>query len=162
MLFLKKSCSFYSIPVCINKINKLNSSGLAGTFTTVLIENYNLNKTATENNAAIEAWIGISQDIPPIIVAVLAGFLQQVLGARMLLIISAVPSILSWLVVASLPPHSLPAILISRTLTGLASGLLTGNSYLADMANNNNRSSLKMVEVSPVTGKSSNQSKFQL
>ena len=121
---------------------------MAGTFTTVLIENYNLNKTSGEHDPTTEAWIGISQDIPPIMVAILAGFLQQILGARMLLIISAVPSLLSWLVVALLTPKSFPAILASRLLAGLASGLLTGNSYLADLANNNNRSSLKMVEVS--------------
>ena len=121
---------------------------MAGTFTTVLIENYNLNKTSGEHDPTIEAWIGISQDIPPIMVAILAGFLQQILGARMLLIISAVPSLLSWLVVALLTPKSFPAILTSRLLAGLASGPLTGNSYLADLANNNNRSSLKMVEVS--------------
>ena len=121
---------------------------MAGTFTTVLIENYNLNKTSGEHDPTTEAWIGISQDIPPIMVAILAGYLQQILGARMLLIISAVPSLLSWLVVALLTPQSFPAILASRLLAGLASGLLTGNSYLADLANNNNRSSLKMVEVS--------------
>ena len=121
-----------------------------GTFTTVLIENYNLNKTSRETTAAIEAWIGISQDIPPIIVAVLAGLLQQIFGARRLLIASAVPSVLSWLVVAVSSPTSLFAILLSRTFAGLASGLLTGNSYLADLASDNNRSSLKMVEVSAV------------
>ena len=121
-----------------------------GTFTTVLIENYNLNKTSGENTAAIEAWIGISQDIPPIIVAVLAGLLQQIFGARMLLIVSAVPSLLSWLVVAVSSPRSLVPILLSRMFAGLASGLLTGNSYLADLASDNNRSSLKMVEVSAV------------
>ena len=121
-----------------------------GTFTTVLIENYNLNKTSGENTAAIEAWIGISQDIPPIIVAVLAGLLQQIFGARMLLIVSAVPSLLSWLVVAVSSPRSLVPILLSRMFAGLASGLLTGNSYLADLASDSNRSSLKMVEVSEV------------
>ena len=121
---------------------------MAGTFTTVLIENYNLNKTSGEHDPTIEAWIGISQDIPPIIVAVLAGFLQQTLGARKLLIISAVPSVLSWVVMTAWSPTSLVAITTSRSLAGLASGLLTGNTYLADLANNNNRSSLKMVEVS--------------
>ena len=64
------------------------------------------------------------------------------------MIVSAVPSLLSWLVVAVSSPRSLVPILLSRMFAGLASGLLTGNSYLADMASNNNRSSLKMVEVS--------------
>ena len=95
----------------------------------------------------MEALIGILSDVPPIIMAVLGGILQQLVGPRRLLMVTAVPSLLSWLVLA-LWPQSLTSILLSRILAGLGNGLLTGNSYLADMAGNTNRSSLKMVEVS--------------
>ena len=73
-----------------------------------------------------DAVIGIIQDIPPVIFAVAGGFLQQRFGPKKLLISSAVPSILSWVVVG-LWPNSFITILSSRLLAGLANGLLTGN-----------------------------------
>ena len=73
-----------------------------------------------------EAVIGVIQEIPPILFALIGGFLQQKVGPKKLLISSAVPSILSWVVVA-LWSQSFLAILSSRLLAGLASGLLSGN-----------------------------------
>ena len=127
------------------------SSGMGGSITTVLIEQYEkTNKTedmseATE--AVREAMIGTFQDIPPILVAILGGFLQQMFGPRKLLIVSALPSILSWLILAA-DPLSFPCILLSRLMTGFSNGLLTGNVYLANVASSANISSLKMIEVS--------------
>ena len=79
-----------------------------------------------EEDSVRDAVIGIAQDIPPIIFAVAGGFLQQRFGPKKLLISSAVPSILSWVVVG-LWANSFVAILSSRLLAGLANGLLTGN-----------------------------------
>ena len=73
-----------------------------------------------------DALIGIIQDIPPIIFALAGGFLQLRFGPKKLLISSALPSILSWVVVG-LWPDSFGAILSSRLLAGTANGLLTGN-----------------------------------
>ena len=73
-----------------------------------------------------DAVIGIIQDIPPVIFAVAGGFLQQRFGPKKLLMSSAVPSILSWVVVA-LWPDSYIVILSSRILAGTANGLLAGN-----------------------------------
>ena len=124
------------------------SSGMNGSFTTVLIEQYEkTNKTSSTSEAVREAMIGTFQDIPPIIVAVLGGFLQQMFGPRKLLIVSAVPSILSWVLVAS-DPASFTCILLSRLMAGFSNGLLTGNVYLANVASTSNIPSLKMVEVS--------------
>ena len=103
-------------------------SGINGNFTTVLIKHYNdvVRDQEEEEDSVRDAVIGITQDLPPIIFAVAGGFLQQRFGPKKLLISSAVPSILSWLVVA-LWPNSFSAILSSRLLAGLANGLLTGN-----------------------------------
>ena len=79
-----------------------------------------------EEDCVRDAVIGIAQDIPPIIFAVAGGFLQQRFGPKKLLISSAVPGILSWLVLA-LWSQSFIAILSSRLMAGIANGLLTGN-----------------------------------
>ena len=103
-------------------------SGINGNFTTVLIKYYNdvVRDKEEEEDSGSDAVIGIAQDIPPIIFAVAGGFLQQRFGPKKLLISSAVPSILSWVVVG-LWANSFVAILSSRLLAGLANGLLTGN-----------------------------------
>ena len=122
---------------------------MSGSFTTVLIEHYEkMNKTGSSSSseAVREAMIGTFQDIPPILVAVLGGFLQQLFGPRKLLIVSAVPSLLSWLLVAA-APFSFTAILVSRLMAGFSNGLLTGNVYLVNIASTNNIPSLKMLEV---------------
>ena len=114
----------------INQIccNLKSLSGINGNFTTVLIKHYNdvVKDQEEEEDYLSDAVIGIAQDIPPIMFAVAGGFLQQWFGPKKLLISSAVPSILSWVVVA-LWPNSFSAILSSRLLAGLANGLLTGN-----------------------------------
>ena len=101
-------------------------SGINGNFTTVLIKHYNDVRKEEEEDSLSDAVIGTAQDIPPIIFAVAGGFLQQRFGPKRLLISSAVPSILSWLVVA-VWPNSFSSLLSSRLLAGLANGLLTGN-----------------------------------
>ena len=103
-------------------------SGINGNFTTVLIKYYNdvVRDQEEEEDSVRDAVIGIAQDIPPIIFAVAGGFLQQRFGPKKLLISSAVPSILSWVVVG-LWPNSFITILSSRLLAGLANGLLTSN-----------------------------------
>ena len=103
-------------------------SGINGNFTTVLIKYYNdvVRDKEEEEDSGSDAVIGIAQDIPPIIFALAGGFLQQRFGPKKLLISSAVPSILSWVVVG-LWANSFIAILSSRLLAGLSNGLLTGN-----------------------------------
>ena len=103
-------------------------SGINGNFTTVLIKHYNdvVRDQDEEEDSVRDAVIGIIQDIPPIIFALAGGFLQQRFGPKRLLISSAVPSILSWVVVG-LWANSFVAILSSRLLAGLANGFLTGN-----------------------------------
>ena len=103
-------------------------SGINGNFTTVLIKYYNdvVRDQEEEEDSGSDAVIGIAQDIPPIIFALAGGFLQQRFGPKKLFISSAVPSILSWVVVG-LWADSFIAILSSRLLAGLSNGLLTGN-----------------------------------
>ena len=130
-------------------------SGMTGSFTTVLIDHYEqLNHTSprpglgssAEDQDMMEAMIGTFQDIPPIVVAVLGGFLQQLFGPRKLLIASAIPSIFSWVFVA-VNPSSITFILLSRVSAGLANGLLSGNVYLSNIASPKYIGSFKMVEV---------------
>ena len=128
---------------------------MAGSFTTVLIEHYeHLNSSSSahklraldDDKDVMEAMLGTFQDIPPIIVAVLGGFLQQLFGPRKLLIVSAIPSIFSWVFVA-LNPSSITFLLLSRVSAGLANGLLSGNVYLSNIASPKYIGSFKMVEV---------------
>ena len=133
-------------------------SGMMGSFTTVLIDHYEqLSQTSprpglgssAEDQDMMEAMIGTFQDIPPIVVAVLGGFLQQLFGPRKLLIASAIPSIFSWVFVA-VNPSSITFILLSRVSAGLANGLLSGNVYLSNIASPKYIGSFKMVEVNTV------------
>ena len=103
-------------------------SGVDNNFTTILIKYYNdvVKDPEESENSVRDALIGVTQEIPPILFAVAGGLLQQRFGPKKLLISSAVPSMLSWVVVG-LGPNSFIAILSSRLLAGLANGLLTGN-----------------------------------
>ena len=128
------------------------SSGMTGSFTSILIDHYstlskkNENSTAENNKDMIEAAIGTFQDIPPVIMAILGGFLQQLFGPKKLLIASAVPNIFSWILVA-LNPSSITFLLLSRVAAGLASGLLSGNVYLSNISSPKYIGSFKMIEV---------------
>jgi len=131
------------------------SSGMTGSFTTILIEHYDhmknnsaedAERSAEDREDMTEAMIGTFQDIPPIIVAVLGGFLQQLFGPRKLLIVCAIPSIMSWVFVAVFP-SSITFILLSRFSAGLANGLLSGNVYLSNIASPKYIGSFKMVEI---------------
>ena len=62
---------------------------------------------------------GTFDEIPPIAIAILGGFLQQLFGPKNMLIVSAVPSILSW-VLLGLAPDSVLSLLVSRACAGLA------------------------------------------
>lgn len=53
-------------------------SGMASSFTTILIEHYEQSFPSARDLHVVEAMLGTFQDIPPILVAVLGGFLQQV------------------------------------------------------------------------------------
>ena len=131
---------------------------MTGSFTTVLIEHYEQLNTSPSSQEQItqgddqdimEAMIGTFQDIPPIIVAVLGGFLQQLFGPKKLLIASTIPSICSWVFVA-LYPSSITCLLLSRVSAGLASGLLSGNVYMSNIASPKFIGSFKMVEVNNI------------
>ena len=128
---------------------------MAGSFTSVLIEHYeqlNVSSSSHEESSQEEgqdvmvAMIGTFQNIPPVIVAVLGGFLQQLFGPRKLLIVSTIPSVLSWVCVA-LYPSSITCILLSRVSAGLANGLLSGNVYMSNIASPKFIGSFKMIEV---------------
>ena len=53
------------------------------------------------------------EDYPPLVLATLGGLLQQVFGSRRLLQATAVPTLLTWLVII-FDPQSLPCLLASR------------------------------------------------
>ena len=81
------------------------------------------------------------------VMGILSGFLQQSLGPKRILQVTALPGLLSWLLVV-INPDSPHLALTSRFMAGLCNGLLTANVYAADMSSTKHRSSLKMVEVS--------------
>ena len=118
---------FKAFRIYVLIIKYLTPSGINSNFTTVLIKYYNdvVNPNEAENPLS-DAVIGVIQEIPLIIFALVGGFLQQKFGPKKLLISSAVPSILSWVVVA-VWSHSYQGIIVSRLLAGLAAGLLSGN-----------------------------------
>ena len=144
---------------------------MAASFTTVLIEHYEKHFSSSKDEFAsnkdlVEAMIGTFQDIPPIIVALIGGYLQQVFGPRKVLIASGFPSILSWILVAagkirkkillfvandldlfSTGPSTISCLLMSRICAGLAFGLLSGNVYMVHVTSDANIGSMKMVEV---------------
>ena len=108
---------------------------MSASFTTILIEHYEKTfKNSTDpfetNKDIVEAMLGtfqvvinnhlttlsprtLLQDIPPILVSVMGGFLQQMYGPKRILMVSAVPSILSWFLVA-LGSSSISILLMSR------------------------------------------------
>ena len=99
---VKSYVIFYSLSIKVSVI----FSGMAASFTTVLIEHYEKHFSSSKDEFAsnkdlVEAMIGTFQDIPPIIVALIGGYLQQVFGPRKVLIASGFPSILSWILVAA-------------------------------------------------------------
>ena len=53
------------------------------------------------------------EDYPPLVLATLGGFLQQLFGARRLLQAAAIPTVLTWVVIIA-NPKSLPCLLLSR------------------------------------------------
>ena len=63
-----------------------------------------------------------------------------------MLIVSSLPSIVSWLLLV-LGPGSAPCLLLSRAAAGLAGGLLTANVYLPCVASYKFMGTLKMIEV---------------
>ena len=79
--------------------------------------------------------------------AVFGGILQQLYGAKKLLIVSAIPSFISWILIAT-SPDSVPALLLSRFSAGIASGLLIGNIYVQNAASVHFFGPFKMIEVS--------------
>ena len=55
----------------------------------------------------------VLEDVPPVVLAPLGGIFQQMFGSKKLLVASAVPSLLSWIVIAA-RPASIPFLLSSR------------------------------------------------
>ena len=53
------------------------------------------------------------EDYPPLVLATLGGFLQQLFGSRRLLQAAAVPTLLTWVVIIA-NPESMPCLLASR------------------------------------------------
>ena len=68
--------------------------------------------------------LGTFDEIPPIAIAILGGFLQQLFGPKNMLMVSAVPSILSWVLLA-LAPDSVLSLLVSRACAGSLLGIYT-------------------------------------
>ena len=73
--------------------------------------------------------LGTFDEIRPIAIAILGGVLQQLFGPKKMLMVSAVPSILSWVLIV-LAPDSVLSLLLSRACAGLAYGLIIGNVWL--------------------------------
>ena len=90
--------------------------------------------------------LGTFDEIPPIAIAILGGFLQQLFGPKNMLMVSAVPSILSWSLLA-LAPDSVLSLLVSRACAGLAYGLIIGNIFLPNVVISKFLGSFKMIEV---------------
>jgi len=110
------------------------SSGLSGSFTTILIDHFRIIKDENDSNSVLyETLLGTFEDYGPIFVAVIGGFLQQLFGPKNILIAAGIPSFLSWILVA-LQPNSVYFLLGSRLLAGFSNGLLTGNVYMSDVA----------------------------
>ena len=57
--------------------------------------------------------LAILEDVPPVVLAPLGGIFQQMFGSKKLLVASAIPSLLSWIVIAA-RPASIPFLLSSR------------------------------------------------
>ena len=55
------------------------------------------------------------EDYPPLVLATLGGFLQQLFGARRLLQAAAFPAVLTWIVIIA-GPNSIACILASRCI----------------------------------------------
>ena len=130
----KQVTKHFSISTCSFWLNFQFLSGMSASFTTILIEHYEKTfKNSTDpfetNKDIVEAMLGTFQvkcfihstfllrkclqDIPPILVSVMGGFLQQMYGPKRILMVSAVPSILSWFLVA-LGSSSISILLMSR------------------------------------------------
>ena len=106
-------------------------SGLSGSFTTLLIA-YLAGLGLSPEKTVLYTWLlgeslhrvhtphtpsGTLEDVPPMAVAFLGGFLQQLLGPKKLLLAAGLPGLLSWLVVVPVcfkGGHTLPCLLISR------------------------------------------------
>jgi len=110
------------------------SSGLSGSFTTILIDHFRIIQDDNDSNSVLyETLLGTFEDYGPIFVAVIGGFLQQLFGPKNILIAAGIPSFLSWILVA-VQPNSVYFLLGSRLLAGFSNGLLTGNVYMSDVA----------------------------
>ena len=132
--FILHLSRYFSVSACKFWLNFQFLSGMSASFTTILIEHYEKTfKNSTDpfetNKDIVEAMLGTFQvkcfihstfllrkylqDIPPILVSVMGGFLQQMYGPKRILMVSAVPSILSWFLVA-LGSSSISILLMSR------------------------------------------------
>ena len=122
-------------------------SGLSGSFTTVKIDHLRSLELKDPSNARLyEILIGTFEDYAPMVVAVLGGLLQSLFGPKKILIASAVPGFLSWLLLI-INPDSIILLLSSRLLAGLSNGLLTVSVYMPDIAPKESVPSLKQIEV---------------
>ena len=129
---------------------------MAASFGTVVIMHYKQiscnastygSEEMDESNMKLnEKLLGTFDEIPPIVMALLGGFLQQMFGPKKMLILSALPGILSWLLIV-LASESVTSLLLSRACAGVAYGLLIGNVYLPNTVSNKNLGSFKMIEV---------------
>ena len=92
------------------------------------------------------AYEDIMDDLPTIIIAILGGLLQKIFSPKLILIVSAVPGILSWIFLA-VDQGSVSFLLLSRASAGLANGLTIGNIYVSDVATYQFLGSFKIIEV---------------
>ena len=139
--FILHLSRYFSVSACKFWLNFQFLSGMSASFTTILIEHYEKTfKNSTDpfetNKDIVEAMLGTFQvkcfihstfllrkylqDIPPILVSVMGGFLQQMYGPKRILMVSAVPSILSWFLVA-LGSSSISILLMSRFIQNFSS-----------------------------------------
>ena len=87
-------------------------------------------------------------DVPIIFIAILGGMSQRLFSPKLMLTVSAVSGIFSWLILA-LDPGSIACLLLSRATSGLATGLSIGNIYLSNVASREFLGSFSMIQVIP-------------
>ena len=51
------------------------------------------------SHLSLSNYVGTLEDVPPMVLAFLGGFLQQLLGPKKMLLAASLPGLLSWLVV---------------------------------------------------------------
>ena len=111
---------------------------------------------------------GTLEDVPPMVLAFLGGFLQQLLGPRKMLLAAGLPGLLSWLVVvvpAALKvssSHTVPFLLMSRCTFCTFQSFIFSKLYFCPNSQNTCRSLQLLLDGQRVHGGHSTQPSCRL